>query len=298
MQEGSLGSVFWSYSRDADSYENNDISELRKNLARAIRIVGGIDIDITIDSRSIRVGEHLENRIRHLISGSACMITVIAPTYFTSEWCKLEYNWFLEQQRLLGREDLILPILYREIKPLPGFDASDSPEWKEDIFGRNYLNWTDLRNADADSSEYKNRIEKFANAIWELVSSIPVPLIPGPDYEDYASAHKLPGPLDPDYTDAVMRQWAVMTETQRRIIKTMGNDGEKEFIVDDLYEALKEINEDESGLVIENRDELYYRARALLYQGYLRMKAMGARQTIIGIVPEAYKVLGSELINH
>ncbi len=294
MDTPKFGSVFWSYSRTADDYDKNEITSLRNRLHKAIEVLHGSRINLMIDSLNVRHGQNLETRIHHLISTSCCMVPILSPTYFQSDWCHKEYLWFREQERLIGRSDLILPILYIDVNNTEGFCGDDVKTWKEDLLSRLYLDWHQMRGRTNTGIDGRDKLETFAKSIWHLVSTVKVPEVPEPNYHDSYSTLRIPKVDDPQYERIILELWSDMTGTQRQIIKLINSQAEgDEISVDDLLERINlSIGMINQGPVTEMiADELYYRAKTLMYQGFLRMRVMGERITLISLVPRVEHVL-------
>ena len=60
------------------------------------------DVNLFVDESEILSGEAWSERIKGALIQSRCLIPILSPTYFRSEWCYCEYNAFREREKRLG----------------------------------------------------------------------------------------------------------------------------------------------------------------------------------------------------
>lgn len=74
------------------------------------------DISIFKDTEEIEAGSAWPQRIRNALANSRCMVSILIPSYFRSEWCLKEFAVMDYRQKRLGYltdqkpEGLIVPI--------------------------------------------------------------------------------------------------------------------------------------------------------------------------------------------
>jgi hypothetical protein len=110
--------VFMSYTRADDDYEGGALTRLREQLERAIRALSGRSIRIFQDVEGINLGQNIQQRIAESLNETFLLLPIITPSYLTSDWCREEFQRFLQRERALGRNDLIIPIYYLDVPRL------------------------------------------------------------------------------------------------------------------------------------------------------------------------------------
>ena len=79
----------------------------------------GRRISVFKDTETIKSGEDWENRLKNGLAHSRCMVSILSPSYFLSEWCTKEFAIMYHRQKALGYltvnnpTGLILPITIR-----------------------------------------------------------------------------------------------------------------------------------------------------------------------------------------
>lgn len=283
-----VSKVFWSYTHDTNEYLNNEIKNIRNYVAEEIRQLYGKDINIIIDSREVRTGQNLESRIRQLITQSSCMVAFLSPTYFMSDWCKKEYQWFIEQENLLGRNDLIMPILSIKLQEKSRYDKN-TEQWKNDLLGRSYIDISEIISIrEGGKRSLNDRLKKLSLDIFELVTDVHVPKIPDDEFEDYESAVKAPSKSDKNYEQNILDIWNNMSETQKKIMRKVYNCSSKSVSIDSLIGMIKSKY---GKNMVSNGEELYYRVKVIMYMGISRIRTVGATETIVSFDKDALSVL-------
>ena len=113
------------------------------------------------DREDILVGEQWRVRIRTAIDGATLLVAVITPSYLRSEACREEVSLFAARERSLGRDDLIVPILY---VASPGL-ADQDDEIAQLLSSRQYVDWTTHRFEDPQSNDVRRAIARLAKQI-------------------------------------------------------------------------------------------------------------------------------------
>ena len=72
----------------------------------------GDEFSIFQDRKDISWGDCWKERINSSLDTTTFLIPVITPGFFKSEYCREELSRFLDRERKLGRDDLILPVYY------------------------------------------------------------------------------------------------------------------------------------------------------------------------------------------
>ena len=97
--------IFLSYPHLDDRYQQW-VTKLVRMMETVFRSLTGQSLQIFIDMRSITTAQLWEERIRHALENSHIMVALLSPSYFTSEWCVREWDYFVtlekEKRRLSG----------------------------------------------------------------------------------------------------------------------------------------------------------------------------------------------------
>jgi len=164
--------AFYSYVRSDDRNEGGRITDLRERLSAELEVQIGHEFPIFQDRNDILVGERWNARIRTALENTTLLISIVTPAYLRSEACREEVRIFLDQERRLGRDDLIIPVLY---VPTPQLSNSND-EIAQTLSVRQHVDWTRLRLEDIDSSLVRKEISKLAAQIVETLGRPSTPL--------------------------------------------------------------------------------------------------------------------------
>jgi tetratricopeptide (TPR) repeat protein len=128
---------------------------------------------IFFDIWGIRDGDDWERRIYKGLIESKAMLAVLSPAYFNSQWCRREYDTFVQQQlkKLYPGE----PIQAIYIQSHPDFDSTtDHPQrtWFEDLKRRQFTDakpwWPDGQQA-LQRDVVSQRLTELRQTIWTRV---------------------------------------------------------------------------------------------------------------------------------
>ena len=100
--------------------------------------------------------------IRESVDGSTLLIAIVTPSYLKSDSCRKELDLFLEVEKVLGRDDLILPVIYVETPALG--DGEDDPLATQ-LGSRQWFDCQDLRFADLGSEASLRAIAELGGGI-------------------------------------------------------------------------------------------------------------------------------------
>lgn len=203
---------FFSYSRDDDADSRGALSALRDHIQRELRgRLGRTKATLRLwqDTAAIPHGALWEEEIKSAVAQSVFFIPIVTPTTVKSPHCKREFELFLAREAVLGRRDLIFPLLYIRVPEL-----EDERLWRRDevlnvIGTRQYIDWQDRRYLDANSTEVAVQIGHFCSNIYDALRR---PAFPG---EQTSLQH--PGEQTADTTSdtAASAVWRREGEEQR-----------------------------------------------------------------------------------
>lgn len=157
--------ALFSYAREDDNNDGNRLSDLKRHLQSEIKLQTGHDFKMFQDKDDTDIGQRWYNQLMSVIDGSTFLIT-ITPTFLNSSMCREEVHQFTEREKVLGRNDLIVPILYVST---PGLSDKDDPI-AADLNSRQYYPWGELRFEPYESSQYRSGIAYIAEKIIAAVN--------------------------------------------------------------------------------------------------------------------------------
>jgi len=214
--------AFFSYVHDDDAHDNGRITKLRQMLEEEVRALSGEDFEIFQDYEDIHWGQKWEERLNGALDGSTFLISVVTPRYIRREFCRKEILRFLEREKQLKRNDLVLSIYYIDT------DLSSDDVVTSSLSSRQYYDWRDLRHEPYTNPEVSKRIEKMAR---EIITSIKRSNVL-PRTKDFElirkrEPSKLPGVQSTEATlSAETRQPAKRTEPPVLIVDPMPRHGD------------------------------------------------------------------------
>jgi hypothetical protein len=100
--------AFFSYVQLLDEQDGGRLSKFRERLEREVQLHTGEPFTIFQDRKDISWGQEWKKRIDSAIDGSTYLIAIISPGYFKSEYCRKEFERFLQREKQLGRSELIV----------------------------------------------------------------------------------------------------------------------------------------------------------------------------------------------
>ncbi|MFD0449508.1 CHAT domain-containing protein [Rhodococcus aetherivorans] len=158
--------AFLSYTRIDDEFFGGAITKLRRLLELGVQVVTG-DHSFTIfqDIDGIELGQKWEKRINEAISTSTFLIPIVTPLFFASDACRDELNRFIEHEKTLGREDLILPIYFQETAVLEKPELLKSDPLAREIASHQRYDWRIQADLPADDPKIRAAVLKLAKSI-------------------------------------------------------------------------------------------------------------------------------------
>jgi CRP-like cAMP-binding protein len=174
--------AFMSYARFDDLHDDGKLTAFRERLAAEVRAQTGQKFAIFQDRADIAWGENWQQRIVQALDNATLLLVIITPGFFHSPHCRAEVQQFLDRERQLGRDDLILPVYYIKTPEIddPGRRADDP--LAAALAARQYADWRELRFEPTTSPDAHKAIAQLAarmcDTFWRPAATIPPP--PGP----------------------------------------------------------------------------------------------------------------------
>ena len=137
--------AFLSYVRFDDEHEEGRLTQLRERLSGEVRMQTGEPFPIFQDRNDIGWGQNWRERIERSLDEVTFLIPVVTPSFLTSDACQEELRIFLEREKALERNDLILPLYYVDSPILNDKRSSGQDPLAQAITEHQYADWRDLR---------------------------------------------------------------------------------------------------------------------------------------------------------
>jgi len=137
--------AFMSYVRLDDEHDNGQLTKFRERLSAEVRVQTGEGFSIFQDRNDIAWGQAWQERIDEALDAVTLLIVIITPSFFRSPACRKEVERFLERERKLARQDLILPVYYVSTLELDDPKRRDADELARVLAGRQFVDWRELR---------------------------------------------------------------------------------------------------------------------------------------------------------
>jgi len=157
--------AFLSYAHFADSFDNGYLSKFSLRLSGEVCLQLGDEFPIFQDRKDISWGNCWRERINSSLDKTTFLIPVITPGFFKSEYCREELSRFLDREKKLGRNDLILPVLYIDTPALYNKKLQANDELTQIIASRQFVDWRNLRFEDLNSRDARMAISNLAAQI-------------------------------------------------------------------------------------------------------------------------------------
>ena len=160
--------AFLSYVHRDDEHDGGQIRRLRDVLQGEVRMqLGEADFDIFLDRDDIAWGQNWRRRIEASLGTVTLLIPIVTPAFFASDECRRELELFLERERELGREDLILPIYYVSAPQLDVPERRERDPLARELADRQHADWRELRFEPFTSPVVRQRLAQLASRMHE-----------------------------------------------------------------------------------------------------------------------------------
>jgi hypothetical protein len=147
------------------------VSRFRKLLSDEYRVQTGGEFVIFEDRNSLEWGVNWPKRIDESLNEVTFLIAVLTPNYFNSPNCRDELEKFLEREKRLGRDDLVLSLLLVETPGLGKSKEKTSDELVLAMSKRQLADWTQFRLTALTSVGMSKRIAELAGKVRQRLSS-------------------------------------------------------------------------------------------------------------------------------
>jgi TIR domain len=171
--------AFMSYCRLVDEHDDGQLTAFRERLAAEIQLQTGEEFLIFQDRADIAWGENWRRRIDETLDAVTLLLVIITPGFLRSHHCRAEFEQFLDRERQLGRDDLILPVYYISTPDLDNPDRRETDPVVGALASRQYADWRELRYAAVTSPVTRRATAQLAvrvrDSFWHPHTSPPPP---------------------------------------------------------------------------------------------------------------------------
>jgi len=137
--------AFLSYVRNDDDHDGGRITQFRQRLEGEVRMQTGKAFPIFQDRNDLSWGQRWSERIEQSLNDVTFLIPIITPSFFESPACRSEFEIFLKKEKLLGMNNLILPIYYVTSDQMDGRYKTESDVVVNTLSERQWTDWRDFR---------------------------------------------------------------------------------------------------------------------------------------------------------
>ncbi|MFC2155034.1 asparaginase domain-containing protein [Acidobacteriota bacterium] len=112
-----MADIFISYARldNKGVYQAQPIKEFVDNLKIIyLKKSGGKELSVFFDEESLELGAEWTKEIRNELESSSLLLAFLSPSYFSSKYCGLEWDYFVERKQPHVQTKLIIPIKYMQ----------------------------------------------------------------------------------------------------------------------------------------------------------------------------------------
>jgi CheY-like chemotaxis protein len=162
-----------SYTRKDDEFFGGYITEFRKMLENAVHVVTGEQsFQVFQDIDGLVVGEHWQKKLAEVIHSLSFFVPMLSPLFFNSKPCREETGQFLEHERVLERDDLILPIYFLTTAKLEKEEEKAKDSLATEFADRQMFDWRRQANVPLQEPAAREAILALARAIENAIKRL------------------------------------------------------------------------------------------------------------------------------
>jgi TIR domain len=176
--------AFLSYVRFDDQHEEGRITEFCQRLSHEVQVQTGEEFHIFQDQNDITWGQQWQERINESLDEATFLIPILTPSFFRRDACRGELERFLDREKQLKRNDLILPVYYVDCPLLNDSSKRDADLLAKVIASRQRVDWRELRFEPFTSPDVRKMIAKIAKQIAEALIYCRRPMSEPRPYEE------------------------------------------------------------------------------------------------------------------
>lgn len=171
-----IATAYMSHTLADDRFDNGALTVFRERLNNELRAQTDEAFHMFQDTYDIQWEEDLRERLTRIMQTVTFFIPIVTPRYFRDEDCRTELRLFLERERELRRNDLILPIYYITTPLLenPGGATTDivAQTLARRIADSVYVDWRELRFESFDAPRVRKLVAEMAAQIGARMAEV------------------------------------------------------------------------------------------------------------------------------
>lgn len=174
---------FLSHVQADDDADGGRIRALAEDLQQQYAAITADSIDIFVDRSTLGWGDDWESEIEKAVLSTSFFIPVITPRYFLSQACRREFQLFLRKADNLGLSELILPLVWLDVRDLHESEVTDDLILSVKRF--QWVDWRELRFEDRNSTPYRRAVAGLAKRLADIDEKLALSRTPmTPNRED------------------------------------------------------------------------------------------------------------------
>ncbi|WP_165036424.1 right-handed parallel beta-helix repeat-containing protein [Candidatus Protofrankia californiensis] len=163
--------AFLSYAHGDDENDGGLITAFRRRLEGELRAqTGRRELQIFQDRDDIAWGQAWEDRINGSLDAVTFFVPIVTPAFVASKQCRRELTRFVDRERRLGRNNLILPVYWISVPVLevPGRAVGD--KLVAELAARQYADWRELRFRELSDPVSRRAIAALASRVRDALN--------------------------------------------------------------------------------------------------------------------------------
>ncbi len=164
--------AFLSYTRMDDEFFGGYVTAFRQTLQNAVHVVTGEKtFEVFQDVEGIVVGENWRKKLAEVIQTSSFLVPILSPLFFNSKPCRDEVAQFLEHERTLHRDDLILPVYFLSSPKLEKEAEKKKDPLALELASRQMFDWRQKADVPLQEPAARRAILELAGQIAERLEA-------------------------------------------------------------------------------------------------------------------------------
>lgn len=159
------------------SYAHRDdddgrLTKLRERLAHEVSVRTGADFKIFQDRPDIQWGQDWKQQIEASLDEVTFLIAIVTPSFLNSTNCRDELQRFLDREKKLGRNDLVLPIYYIDSPLMNDAGRRKQDELAQALNTHQYADWRQLRGMSWSSPKVRKGLDWLAIQLFDALERV------------------------------------------------------------------------------------------------------------------------------
>jgi hypothetical protein len=173
-----MPAAFLSYAHFDNAHNHEYLTQFSQLLSNEVRQQTGQEFPIFQDHNDILWGQNWRDRIEGSLDAATLFIPVITPSFFESAECRREMQRFLQRERQLQRNDLILPVYYVNCPQMDSPAERSTDPLAQSVAERQFADWRDLRFTPFSSPRVRKALAHLATQIRDALQRAGKPALP------------------------------------------------------------------------------------------------------------------------